>query len=353
MPRTKQPRIKVSDQQAMGVEPTFNGPIDRYDLMRALNWYNYYFSIKDSKKWVLEYMKQQKYPAYQIKAYGQSSSAKITQTWASIARMLTRGAVFENNLTKHIDEVVSSYVDDTASVQTVSKRPENGLIADLDDLLDVFYRGGYKASKTDLTSIRVGAYGPAAVKAAMAYYRALYDELQLIATDKVVAEGYQHLTTRQVGAYIKFVESIVNMLQGTVTVKTRTPRKPRRKKVKTVDQQLKAFKYAASSAEVDAVSVDPEKVIGASVLWTYNTKYRMLTMFVAKDGGFSVKGTTLQNVDADKCFAKKLRKPKDIIQKVMSDGKAKIAKEVKALSTKESTPNHRINENTLLLRVFK
>lgn len=356
MARTKQPRIKVSDQRAMGLEPEFSGEMHRDEILRALNWYNYYHDIKTSRKWILEYMKKMGYSTAQIGLYRDAKDSSITQTQASIARMLMRGAVFENSLQEHIDGVLArSQAVQTATEtakQVVHMNTDNVLIADLDDILDTFYRSNYKLEITD-SDLKIGMYSPQNIRGALVHMKELQDELKSL--DEDVAEAYGRLTKRQSNKYIKLVDMIVESLENALVKKKRAKvvRKPRRKKEKTVEQQLKSFKYAQASKEVDIVSIDPTKIIGASVLWVYNTKYRRLTMFVAADGGFAVKGTTLQNVDLTKSLSKKLRKPEEILPKILKEGKAKIAKEFKELRTKGSEPKPRINEQTLLLRVFK
>ena len=65
-----------------------------------------------------------------------------------------------------------------------------------------------------------------------------------------------------------------------------------------------------------------------------------------------MKGTTLQNIDVDKSRAIRLRKPEEMLTIVQSKVISKINKAWKELTTKESKPNPRINENCILIKVF-
>ena len=74
---------------------------------------------------------------------------------------------------------------------------------------------------------------------------------------------------------------------GNVTKKTRAPRKPR---TISMDKKLKSLKYQKENNEFKIASINPEKIIGAQELWTFNTKYKIVTVFRAIDrGGLQVK----------------------------------------------------------------
>jgi hypothetical protein len=50
---------------------------------------------------------------------------------------------------------------------------------------------------------------------------------------------------------------------------------------------------------------------------------------------------------------KTLRKPEDFLPKVLSTPKRSLTPEFRNIKTKEAQPNGRINEETILLKVFK
>jgi hypothetical protein len=349
MARKPRAKVKVAESRVMGDEPKFNGPVTRIELAQALNWYNYFHNVKTSRKWVLNYMKDNNYTDTEISNYAKSGSNKITQTWCSIARMVTLGAEFDNNLDHHISDVVKDYKEPVKKVEVKAIKSINALIAELDIVLDSFYNNDYKP--VELGDIFKG-HKPTEYKEAISYYSELLQEILAIKTDKETKEGYSSLTTHKVNRYIKFLEEIVSLLkQETVTNKRRVVRKPRRKKVKTSDQLVAKLKYLHHSEELNVSSIDPAKLVDNTVLWVYNTKYRKLTKYVGDK--LSVKGTTIIGFNPEQSYTKRIRKPDIIVPEVCTLAKGGLDKVVRDLKTKTSVPNGRINDQTLLLRTFK
>ena len=131
-------------------------------------------------------------------------------------------------------------------------------------------------------------------------------------------------------------------------------RKPRKKKEKSAIQLIKSIKYKKEDNELKVVSIDPINIIGAQSLWLYNTKYKKLTVLNARGpAGLSVKGTTIINFDEPNSQSKTLRKPNEIIPKVLQSGKVVLKKLMTEIKTKESPANGRVNEDTILLKYTK
>ena len=125
----------------------------------------------------------------------------------------------------------------------------------------------------------------------------------------------------------------------------------RKKKVVTADKKLKSFKFQKESKEFKVVSINPEKVLGADELITFNARYKTLTHFVAVDkSGLDVKGTTILNYDEEKSKSYRIgRNTEAHIETALRGGKRAFAKMIASLKT--CTLQHRINENTILLKV--
>ena len=86
----------------------------------------------------------------------------------------------------------------------------------------------------------------------------------------------------------------------------------------------------------------------------FNTKYRTLQRYDALGpAGLSIKGTTLKGYDKDLSVGKKLRKPEQVLPRVLDGGKLILRKVIDEINSKESNPNGRINGDTILLRVIK
>jgi hypothetical protein len=99
-------------------------------------------------------------------------------------------------------------------------------------------------------------------------------------------------------------------------------------------------------------SIAPEKIVGASQVWAYNTKTRLLGVYNAENAkGLTVKGSTLQNFNVETSIGKRLRKPEVTIKELLEAGKIKLKKILSELSTKESLLTGRLNSDTIIVRV--
>jgi hypothetical protein len=348
---TRRPNIEYT---VYGDEPDHKGEISRIELIKALNWYNYFHTVKDSRKWILDYMKSKKYTPEQIKKYSSANDSIISQNHCSVARMLTRGAIFENNLDDHIKSIINSKDETKEEVVQTKSYPKdipNQLIADIDDQLDIFYEK-YKNNKFDLDLTK---YSRSDISQSIKYYSDLLSEIKSIPDDDSLKEGYRHLKGIKLKRYISFVQGIVDSLQmKVINTKRQIVRKPRKKKVKSGEQLVSKMKYMMHSKELNISSIKPIQITESSTLWVYNEKYKKLTFYCTKNGeAFIVKGSTIQNYDESKSFSKRIRKPEKVIPSILTDPRKKIEKDIGSLKTKIEVPTGRINDQTLLLRTFK
>ena len=112
------------------------------------------------------------------------------------------------------------------------------------------------------------------------------------------------------------------------------------------------MKYEKSNDEFKLTSIKPQDIIGASKLIVFNTKYRQLSIYYAKDlSGLNVKGSTLQNFSEDKSETRRLRKPHAMLQESVKGIRA-FNKAWGTLKTKATKPTGRINDKTIILKVF-
>ena len=135
-----------------------------------------------------------------------------------------------------------------------------------------------------------------------------------------------------------------------MTKKVRKPRKPR---AVSVEKKLKNLKYQKENNEFKIASINPEKIIGAQELWTFNTKYKIVTVLRALDrGGLQVKGTSIIGYDEATSMSKGTgRKPEVVLDKLQNGGKIVLKKLMGELKTDKAL-QYRINENTILMKVI-
>ena len=169
--------------------------------------------------------------------------------------------------------------------------------------------------------------------------------------DEQLKEAYSYLSKKQIKERILFFNKLIEDAEryGSVTKKTRAPRKPR---AVSVEKVLKNLKYQKEDNTFKIASINPEKILGAQELWTFNTKNKVLTVFRALDrGGLQVKGTSIINYDENNSCSKKTgRKPEEYVKKVLDGGKIVLKKLMSEIKT-DSALAYRINENTILLKI--
>jgi hypothetical protein len=224
---------------------------------------------------------------------------------------------------------------------------QSDIIGDIEELID----SGETFSLYDWLKAKEipAAYCPAIV----AYYSPCLGELieALEGGDPQLKEAYAHFNKKQLRERIEFFNKLIEDAEryGNVTKKTRAPRKPR---AISVEKKLKNFKYQKESNEYKIASINPEKIIGAQELWTFNTKYKLVTVFRALDrGGLQVKGTSIVGYDEATSISKGTgRKPEIVLDKFKNGGKIVLKKMMEELKTNKPL-QYRINENTILMKV--
>jgi hypothetical protein len=241
--------------------------------------------------------------------------------------------------------------DNKTTVQDRIREQASSWIADIEDEIDALGKtvktifNPYEFLQTvDAKSVHVNYM--------LEYYRPQRDEVveALAGKDAQLNEAYRYLSKAALKRLVDFFETLIADMERVINNKKVT-RKPRKAKVKTSDQLTKSVKYLPESNEYKIVSVNPEKLIGANQVWLFNTKYRVLSVYNALDGGLTVKGTTLQNFNIQTSVFKRVRKPEEALQEIQKSGKVALRKLMDTFKTKASEGTGRINKDTIIVRV--
>lgn len=135
----------------------------------------------------------------------------------------------------------------------------------------------------------------------------------------------------------------------------RAPRAPRKPREKSPDKIVERVKFITKSDEwaPGLEGLDSKRVLGKTLLFMYDAKYKWLKMFVAKNGEqLSFRGSTITGWDPEKSSEKRIRKPDQLTGlSQMPRGEAMkmyngIKKEAKPIRT------DRTNENVMFIRVL-
>ena len=370
MKRRKQ---KSLDEIHYGPEPHAE---DTRNEHACLNWYNYMSDNKSCGEWLSEWMKER---GYEKEHYmGVKRLSYVPRTAAALARMqsIAVPCMFKDNLlnpqsTAFIKEHVKKCINDIKSAKSIKEdfyktkksKPKLSIQDRIQNKADEYageieykldcYLDNPKKNTFDvftyLTEEQVS--GPVAVKVGDNFHN-LEKELQeaLEGTCDQLKEAYSYLSKKGLKDYYKFVASITTGCDKYADGKKKQ-RKTRRKKVYSASEQTKKINYKITDTEYHLTSLNPELIVGAMQLWTFNTKTKEVTKFVAEDrGGLGVKGTTIKKFNNLSAMKKIGNKTEYFLDRIQEGGKIVLSKVLDEINTKSSKPTGRINEHTILLR---
>lgn len=367
---------KMIAKKFWGDEPICKDVIaDKADtrLAKMLNWYNVMSDEKDKDKWLIDYMKKHGYSKTDISnIVNLNSLGNVAKNGASVlARIESNGTVFagelEGRVKSRIEKALSysqrEVKEDTSSVKVISIQDKIKALAEPhiihvdDEIHSWYYERKTKIEFSLYTYLQRNQLNSQIcnhIKALVSKIHAEHAEM-VEGKDEQLNEAYAYLPNASKKAIMKQLTSCMEDIERFVgNTKVSKPRKPRKKKEVTASKLINKLKYQKEFTKLKIKSISPESIVSAQQLWVYNTKYGHLTMLNAIDHkGLSVKGTTIVDYDQTSSLKKKLRKPEDVIQKVLTGGKLVLKKLMIELTTKPIEVNGRINDDCILLKAIK
>jgi hypothetical protein len=355
-------------------EPMLTSTVDdvKVELSRILNWYSYNKTQDDAKGYFLTYLKKNDMDVFE-KLKTKSSSISITTTIGWLCRIHTLNeSVFPTKYlqkikdeTNRVLKVITQEEEQASSKETKARvgvqehlqKQLRDFLGVIDSHIDDFLSNKCKLNFSMYDWLKDNQIKHVHAKSIADYYQkvVLAELLEAQAgTCEQLTEGYSFLSKKELTAFIKFVESIVedaNKWQGIAKQISQNNRAPRAKKPKPAAKQVEKLQYLKEHGNLK--SVLPSQIVGATQLWVYNVKYKTLGVYICTNPhGFMVKGCTILNYDVAESIAKTLRKPEDVIPSVLELGKVALRKLLPGLRTKEKKLTGRINSDTILLRVL-
>ena len=326
---------------------------------RAFNWYNQEKDKKDARQYLKSYVGRDK-----SKFIDNVPDKLIICTYGWMARLKLNGCIFKETDNKKLDNYINDILKyktavvvkevevDRPSVRDYLEDKVKEYIGELEGTLDsVLFDKKEFSLLADMQARAIPAqYCPFIsnwLKRKAGEYIDIYES-----KDSEVKEAYR-FSKRTISTLIVNLKQWLDDIDKYTQFK-KANRKPRVRKLKPAGVQVRQLKFMKESVELNIKSINPVEIVGASQVWVYNTKYKKLAVYRSdsKDG-IQVKGTTLQNYDPSQCEQKTLRKPQDIIKKVMEGGKLVLRKLLGEINTKESPVNGRINDECIVLRAIK
>ena len=238
------------------------------------------------------------------------------------------------------------------SIQDRINEQVSGYIGEIEGKVDDFINSDFK-EKYDCYA-HLNNLGCKAIHARKMreFYMLCYNETVDVynAEDDYLNEAWGHLKPKYHKKIMDFYGVIVDDIDRLIKNST-AQRKPRKKKTLSASRLVSKMKYEKEHSDLKLVSINPEKIVGCSELWVYNTKYNRLGVYYAENSvrGLSVKGCTIQNFDSSISIQKTARKPEDVLKTLT---KRTLNKNLKQMKTKEQEVTGRINAQTILLGAF-
>jgi hypothetical protein len=357
-------RQSAIEEKYIGSEPQINSDSSSLDIIKAYNYYQYYYTAEDAKSFVIAFLKSRKVPKTTINKAKQLRPSDIINIGWNCRIMSNGGSLPEEirsssmtKLQKFIDAIELEKEEDDKPVISIQERIENKaseIIAELEDQIDFFING-------DESDMDVGAWftsrgvKPAIAKHVTEFYAPLADQIYEViqGKDADLKYAYRKWKKPALKKYLAFINSILSASE-VASVSVKGARKPRKKKIKPAGLVVAKLKYKEKDDEYNITSVKPVDIVGSQQLWVFNSKTRALSVYNALGPtGLSVKGTTLVGFDEKSSITKKIRKPNIILPRILEGGKIVLRKVMDEIKTAEKPANGRLNIETVLIRILK
>ena len=351
-------------------------------VYQTLRHYGYFYDYKEGNKWVAEWVKKNR-TALELKQYKAAEAWRTPMTICGLCKMHMNGAVFTSKRMQWITDTINrnieigkknlaaKAIEDKANANIVKKTPADitrektsDFIAAIDDILDMFNTKTYVDwdNYSVYNELKIANLATSAAKSIIDYYTPLKEELEELLTlptpskrddmQEQLAEGYANLTKKQQKAFLAIINQVIEDAEKYQGAK-KAARKPRIAKPKSASQQTSKMKYLKESNEYKVVSLEPSAIVGANEIYLFNAKTRRVTYLVTNSPrGFEVKGSTITQIDLEKSGVKTLRKPEQFLTDMTKTTKARAVKIYNSLTTKAAAVNGRVNDQTIILKVY-
>ena len=370
-------RIAFADEKYTGPVPEWPAEAADWDgekfdnrLRKSFYYYNYYYSQKDCKKYVVEWLqKNSKLTAEDIRAFNRAGDRLLPMTVCSLIMAHRQGMPFRGRHIEFIVDSVQAVIDQAEPevVETAEGDKPKAYVPTIQDRLNEKTSEIIGELEGIYDDIATGVKNPAklydflvannVVQSQLGKYEGLFrkrkEELVLAQSksDDQLREGYSHLKAADFKRIIGWIDDLLSAVDQYRGVKKAT-KKARVKKAPSKEKLVAKLKYAKADAALKIVSINPADIIGAGELWVYNIKTRKLGKYVAAAyKQLSIKGTSIEGFDTDKSTSKTLRKPDEKLKEFAKAGKIQLRKFLDDIKATETKLNGRISADVVLLRV--
>jgi hypothetical protein len=377
-----------ADEKYTGNEPiwdydralTFSNEEFDHHLRQSLRYYNYYYSTKDLKKYVVAWLRQHegseglhKLDKTTIDRYQRSADCLTPFTVCALIKAHERGMPLRDRHVEYILEAVKKVLtlkadnDEDFEAKPEVKKSEVYIptiqdrmnevakkhILYFEMLEDALYTGetidpkAYEyLTKNNVPQVLIGKIS--------AVFEPRCAEVREARTtkDEDLKDAYSYMKAADYKRYDAFYDKLFADLTAYNQTKKAT-KKAAVRKPPAKEKLVRSLKYLKQDAGMKLVSINPVDIVGAEQLWVYNVKNRKLGKYVAEDQGgvLGVKGTSITGFSETKSTQKTLRKPEEQIKAFLASNKVELRKFLENIKTTEIKLNGRINVDTILLKI--
>lgn len=354
----------ASESSLISDEPTWTGEVKNYnsEMLRGLNWHNYCASEKDLMKYMEQYLREYRPATAKQDIQAWRNMSVINNTICAMARMMLQGFPFNSNDSQRIRDYVMSFANVKKSVRVVSapvttNKPNiqdriraqvSTVLAELDGKMDEAFDGDIPTTD-DLTGYILGRNlkGPQ-LKLVQQYLRKHIAEWYAAynGEDEQLVEGYAYVGKRN---FKKIIDAFSTVMDSISQQQTKVKSQRIRKK-KPMDKKKMASKIRFKAEHEGIKSCNPVDIIGANMVWVYDTKKRRLGYYEAevKDSLY-VKGPKIYGFKVT--CEKILRKPEEQLAEVMKLRKNQTVNWFDGIKAKCKMMTGRTTTDLLIVRI--
>jgi hypothetical protein len=351
MAKTKK-RYKDSNQLFYGDEPVFVPKLEPHsnvEIITALSYYNVQLNQDDAKAELLKHAEQ----FYSKEIVDQLEKVKWVGHVGSLCRMQSRGCIFSDPNTIH-KKIVELLNEKTRKISEQKLKPPkqpkvNKHLVYARILIDYIEEQSLSRTFVKPSVLKKFLHNnKIPEKSFKPICPILLDHSKEVrnALDENV-EGYATFCKKDLRQYVGMYDFFI---EGLKSLAPKSSRKPRQKKPIDLDKKLAKVKFCKEFAQYKSIA--PKDILGKNCVLLYSIRYKTFTILQSKVG-FDIRGSTIYNLDEENCFKKVLRKPDEMLKKLLTavniNGILNVFNEI---GTKVSTPVGSLNENILIMKVL-
>jgi len=378
--RTKKISLRsayAADEKYTGTEPAWDTeralamPDEEFEhfLRKSFFYYNYHYNQKETRKFITEYLNENRYDPIKVKAFDKVSDSQVPMTLCSIVLAHRAGMPIRPKIKTFIDstldKLTANLIDKKTPAVAESKKPAVKMLTIQDRLaektaehlgeLEGIYDSiitkqsiNFKTydflTKNNVPQSQLGKF------VQLIEYRQQEILQAQAGKDSQLNEAYKHYKAADFKRHLAFFKQCLEDFEQYKSVKKAT-KKARIKKPTSKDKIVAKLQYLKEEKTLKLVSVNPVDIVGAKVLWIYNATTRKLGKYVAEDNAdLGVKGTSIINFDTRLSVCKTIRKPDEKLKEFIKASKVQLRKFLAEIKATETKLTGRINKDIVLLK---